>query len=117
MKMIKFPSIEQFGTTVRNLKQHFQYVGKDENGKAIYDYFKPLPTVEFVGTVKTHGSNGGFCWDTETDKTWAQSRERFLTVESDNMGFAFFISSRQELLKDLIKKYFKSINKELPSIS
>lgn len=114
MKMVKFPSIEQFGTTMKNLKQHFQYEGRDENGKAVYDYSKPLPMIEFTGTVKLHGSNAGVCWDTETNELWAQSRERILTLESDNMGFAFFISSRQDIFRQLIRRYFELTNQKLP---
>lgn len=55
MRMVKFPSIELFNTTVKNLRMHFQYVGKDEDGKAIYDSSKELPTMAFYGTVKLHG--------------------------------------------------------------
>ena len=55
MRMVKFPSIEQYNTTVKNLRMHFQYDGKDEDGKAIYNTSKELPTIRFYGTVKLHG--------------------------------------------------------------
>jgi len=49
--MIKFPSIEQFRNVIRHVQTHARFVGKDENGDAIYDHSKPLPTLKFRGTV------------------------------------------------------------------
>ena len=55
MRMVKFPSIEAFNTTVKNLRMHFQYDGKDVDGKTIYNTTKELPTLSFRGEVKLHG--------------------------------------------------------------
>lgn len=98
--MIKFPSIEQFRTVVSNVNRHFNFVGLDENGEAIYDPTLPKPTITFKGTVKLHGTNaavsgnfGGF---------WAQSRENIITPEKDNAGFAFFAHSHKEIFEAMI---------------
>ena len=37
MKVIKFPSIDQFRTVVSNVLRHYNFEGLDENGEAIYD--------------------------------------------------------------------------------
>ena len=55
----KFPSIEQYHHIVKELSERSKFVGKDENGKAIYDKTKPLPTINFMQTVKINGTNRG----------------------------------------------------------
>lgn len=90
--MIKFPSIEQFRTVVTNINRHYNYVGLDENGDAIYDHTLPKPTLTFKGTVKLHGTNAAVSYN-KNGEFWAQSRENIITVEKDNAGFAFFAQS------------------------
>ena len=91
-KMIKYPSIEQFRTVVTNINRHYNYVGLDENGDAIYDHTLPKPTLTFKGTVKLHGTNAAVSYNKDGGY-WAQSRENIITVEKDNAGFAFFAQS------------------------
>ena len=91
-KHIKFPSIEQFRTVVSNVNRHFNFVGLDENGDAIYDPTLPKPVITFKGTVKLHGTNAGVSFNTKSG-LWAQSRENIITPEKDNAGFAFFVHS------------------------
>ena len=106
-KMIKFPSIEQFRTVVTNINRHYNYVGLDENGDAIYDHTLPKPTLTFKGTVKLHGTNAAVCYNTDGG-FWVQSRENIITVEKDNAGFSFFAESN----KDVFNKLFQEIQKE-----
>jgi len=110
MKLTKFPSIEQMNTTIKNLTMHFQYVGKDEDGKAIYDSSKVLPTVWFTGTCKLHGTNACWCVNQRTGEMWAQSRERILSIESDNAGFAFFCKTKEDTLIGLANKITSHYN-------
>jgi hypothetical protein len=93
-KMIKFPSIEQFRTVVSNVNRHFNFVGLDENGDAIYDPSLPKPVLKFKGTVKLHGTNAGVSYNAN-DGLWAQSRENIITPEKDNAGFAFFAHTHE----------------------
>lgn len=72
---------------VRYVKTHAQYVGKDADGNAIYDPTKPIPTLKFRGTVKLHGTNAGIVYDYNTKEISYQSRERVLSLDSDNAGF------------------------------
>ena len=71
-KMIKFPSIEQFRNVIRHVKSKAQFVGKDENGDPVYDQSIPLPTLQFCGTVKLHGTNAGIVYDMD-DKSIART--------------------------------------------
>lgn len=102
-KMIKFPSIEQFRTVVSNVNRHFNFVGLDENGDAIYDPTLPKPVITFKGTVKLHGTNAGvsfnYGYEEESSEFWAQSRENIITVEKDNAGFAFFVESKKHVFR------------------
>lgn len=107
-RLIKFPSIDQFRTVVTNINRHYNYVGLDENGEAIYDHSLPKPTLTFKGTVKLHGTNAAVCYNTDGG-FWAQSRENIITVEKDNAGFAFFAESN----KDAFNKLFQGIQKEI----
>jgi hypothetical protein len=93
-KMIKFPSIDQFRTVVSNINRHFNFVGLDENGEAIYDSTLPKPVLKFKGTVKLHGTNAGVSYNSLSG-IWAQSRENIITLEHDNAGFAFFVHSHE----------------------
>ena len=101
-KMIKFPSIEQFRTVVSNVNRHFNFVGLDENGDAIYDPTLPKPVITFKGTVKLHGTNAGVSFN-NIGGLWAQSRENIITVEKDNAGFAFFVESNKEIFEQMAK--------------
>jgi len=101
MKHISFPDIGQFRNVIRNVTSHAQYVGKDDNGDPIYDPLKPLPTLQFEGTVKLHGTNAAVCKNFITGEVWFQSRERIITVDDDNAGFARFMSDKTEILDRL----------------
>jgi hypothetical protein len=95
MKQFKrYPSIEQFRSVVKQVKEQVSYVGKDEDGKPIYDFTKPLPTITFKGTVKLHGTNAAIGYSKQ-EGLWCQSRERILSVEKDNAGFAFWVESNR----------------------
>ncbi len=107
--MIKFPSIEQFRTVVTNINRHFNFVGVDENGDAIYDPSLSKPKVKFKGTVKLHGTNAAVCYNAVSG-LWAQSRENIITVEKDNAGFAFFVESNKEVFETLCKMVGKREN-------
>lgn len=72
--MQKFTDIGQFREVIRAVKQHHDYVGKDENNEPIYKHDTPYPTLRFRGTVKLHGTNSAIV--KYKDKIEFQSRER-----------------------------------------
>ena len=95
--MIRFPSIEQFRSTIHHVKNHTRYAGKDADGNAVYDHSRPLPTLKFRGTVKLHGTNAGIVYDVATDTISYQSRERELSLTSDNAGFMLWAKSHESI--------------------
>lgn len=103
--MFKFPSINQFRNVIRHVKDNSQYVGKDENGDAIFDQTLPLPKLAFVGTVKLHGTNAGIAYNVKTGEFEYQSRERNLTLLSDNAGFMLHMST----CKDHLQRFFDTV--------
>ena len=105
--MIKFPSIEQFRNVIRHVKTHSQYAGKDENGNVIYDQSKPIPTLKFRGTVKLHGTNAGIVYDTATGHITYQSRERELSLTSDNAGFMLAQMKHEDLWKQHLRGIYE----------
>lgn len=75
--MIKFGSIEQFKNTIKKVR--------DFSAK----YGKPIPTLKFVGTTKLHGTNASVVCNPDGTHTF-QSRERELSITSDNAGFCMW---------------------------
>ncbi|MBU0551854.1 RNA ligase family protein [Myxococcota bacterium] len=72
------------------MRRHASYQGKDEDGNPIYGQISEYPKLSFTGTVKLHGSNASVAFHPD-GQVFIQSRNRILTVEEDNHGFARFI--------------------------
>lgn len=90
--MIKFASIGSFRHAVQNMQKYC-------TAKSI-----PLPVVKYEGTVKLHGTNAGIRY--KDGKATAQSREREITVDSDNYGFARWVEENQQELLDFFSLLF-----------
>lgn len=95
MKHYNFGSIEQFRNICKQIKMEAEYQGKDADGNAIYNPNALKPVLTFTGTVKLHGTNAAIVYSKEHG-LYAQSRERVLSIESDNAGFAFYVESNRE---------------------
>ncbi len=102
--MIKYPETEQFRNVKRQVEMKAQHIGVDANGDPIMDRSVKLPTLCLEGTVKIHGTNSAVKITNKlTNDTVAeparpsiitcQSREREITPEDDNAGFARFINN------------------------
>lgn len=78
----KFDSIEQYRQAIRSV--HDYCYRHDINTK---------PTLKFIGTVKIHGTNAGIGYNNKTGELTYQSRERIITPQSDNAGFAMWAYS------------------------
>lgn len=85
--MQKFPSIESLKHLVHRIRATSDFHGRE------------YPTMEFTGTVKLHGTNAGvevFHYDNGAIAVEAQGRNRKLTIESDNFGFAARVLAQRE---------------------
>lgn len=100
--MKKYPSIEQFRNVIRTVKINHDYKGKNDEGESIYEHTSNYPILSFQGTVKIHGSNAAIV--KYKDRIEYQSRERILSLNSDNSGFMTTM-----VTKDL-KFLFNTIN-------
>lgn len=88
--MKEFTSIGAYRHTVTNVKH---WCNK---------HAKPLPIIEYTGTVKIHGSNAGV--RITENKVQPQSRNRIIDIDSDNYGFAAYCHSRKEFFVELAEK-------------
>lgn len=98
-QFIKFPSIEQFRNVVSSVTSNCKYNEV------------PLPTIEFEGTVKLHGTNAGVVMSPNGD-VYAQSRNNILSLEKDNAGFAFFVESNKGVFTDLLNSVVENTGEE-----
>lgn len=112
MKHYNFGSIEQFRNICKQIKMEAEYQGKDANGNAIYNPTAPKPVLSFLGTVKLHGTNAAIVYSKEHG-LYAQSRERVLSIESDNAGFAFYVESNREYFE---KKFAQIMTEDYDTV-
>lgn len=75
---IKFPSIGQFRDAIKQVQSAAKYHNVE------------IPKVTLRGTVKLHGTNAAVVINKQGE-WWCQSRERVITPESDNAGFAAWV--------------------------
>jgi len=91
-RMIKYNDIRDFKSATINLKKQLKYEG-----------VITAPICEVTFTEKIHGTNAAVCYS-EPDGFWVQSRERILTIESDNAGCAFAAYSIKDVWISLLKE-------------
>jgi len=101
MPHIPMPEIQQFRHIIKNISNIARWSGQDENLCPVFDRNIKLPTLKAKGTVKLHGTNASVAYN-ENKGLWAQSKNNVITPEKDNAGFAFFVKSNQEHIKNMI---------------
>lgn len=86
--MKAFTHIDQFYQVVRSVQKLNAEPDRTDEGKI-------LGPVEYIGTVKLHGTNAGIAL---TSTTYVpQSRSREVSVEDDNLGWAKFITGKAQM--------------------
>lgn len=105
-KHISMPSIKKFSDAHFNIAQKCRYDGIDEFGEAKFNNSKILPILDVEGSVKLHGTNASICYN--KNEFWVQSKKQIITIEKDNVGFAFFVESSKNIFLEL----FKNISEE-----
>ncbi len=92
MKLIKYPSIEQYRNVISTVKKRSTY------------HNVLNPKIKFLGTIKSHGTNASVCQYVDPNSefdTWAQSRSNIITTQNDNYGFAAFVESNKEYFENI----------------
>lgn len=114
----KFTEIGQLHEAVTSVHLRATFLGRDEQGNAMYrdlDDSDVLPIVRYRGTVKIHGENAGVRLVPETDDEpahfVAQSRKTDLSLDRPSRGFAQHVLSESTLpvLWELFKKTDASV--------
>jgi len=118
--MLKFPKIAQFRQVISEVKYRSDFKGADEHGNPIYQHTEDYPTLTFRGTVKLHGTNASVVLLPDGTIT-AQSRNRELTLDRDNAGFAKFVFEEQgeeywRTLLNYVKLLYSADDKETVAI-
>ena len=89
-----YPSTGQFKNVIKDVTSAFR-----KNQKFTF------PTLEFIGTVKLHGTNASIYKNFDNDDFVTQSKNNIITPEKDNYGFSSAITP----LKDLFTPLFNEI--------
>jgi len=105
MKITKMSSIEQFSSVIKNLKFSYQYIGKDEDDKAMYDYSIIPPITHFVGSEKLHG-----CFEKNTLVTLANGENIPISKLKEN---TYVLSYDCKTGKQQVKRVKKVMCKKL----
>jgi len=90
--MFKYFDTNQFRDAIRNVTWKAQLKGLDEDGNPILDRSAIKPKILYRGTVKLHGTNSSIIFDVSSETVTFQSRERTLSLTSDNGGFMLGMS-------------------------
>ena len=106
IEMVKFPSIEAAKVSRQSIlyrawqifqgQDELEWVENDTKGNPIFNKPFNKPILEFEGTIKLHGSNGGFIIRRAPDGGYyisIQSRKGILSLEKDNYNFFKFMSN------------------------
>ena len=78
-----FGSIDQFRSFLKEVRDRFDHIEEKDKPKRL----------NLRGTVKLHGTHADIVFTRKDDDiiSWCQSRNRVITVGSDNCGFAKFV--------------------------
>lgn len=99
----KYPSIEQF----RHFLKEANYFRNLED----IDIAKQFEKIKLVGSVKIHGTNSAIVYDPFTKDIYTQSRNRLLSLDEDNAGFATYVEANKEFYKETLVKIYDSLSK------
>jgi hypothetical protein len=112
IKHKKFPSIDHFRVFLKELRRYYNY-------RSIPDENIPKNFV-LEGTVKLHGTHADLVFTKETNnhkwKMSCQSRNRVLSLEQDNCGFANFIHNiPSDIMQQFVQKILTIHNENNPN--
>lgn len=107
-----FPSIEQFRHCVKESKR---YLDKQEN---LSKDKQNSHVILFEGTVKLHGTNAGLVIKNGENEYKPQSRERLVTIDRDNNGFAAYSLNPKvkEFITPKLLKLFEEEKSKNPNL-
>ena len=102
----RYNKIPQIRELINEVVDRFQFIGKNENGEAIYDRNICLPTVTCRGTIKIDGTNIGISENHNVRQI--QSKNKFIADVDhyDILSFTRMHESDFNYIFDLIYDYY-----------
>lgn len=92
MEFFAFPKIGLFRNAYAEIKETYEYKGEE------------LPILRYHSTIKIHGCNAAIVKHIEANEYTFQSRNRIITCQNDNAGFANFMTVKNyQSLFDIIE--------------
>lgn len=118
----KFHSTGQFRQVVKNIQTQTKFKGFDTEGNAIIDELAISPKIDYIGTVKLHGTNGSIVLE-EDDVISFHSKNNLLgyldngsfTLLSDNAEFAQTMLRRYDSVLEVVENA-KRLVKEVTGV-
>jgi hypothetical protein len=112
--MANMQSIGKYADVIYNIKHQTYYVETLEDGTVITDETRKLPVVDFVCTVKLHGTFAGVRY--RDGVVTAMSKGNDITVGKDNAGFAQFVENNREYFEFYLSELADSLELEEVSL-
>lgn len=100
-KLIAYPSTDNFKTFYKSIKSKVEFSGIDSEGNKIFNDCNKKPIIDIVGTVKLHGTNASIVLSPNKD-LYTQSRNRVLSINDDNVGFANYVKTNEADILNLV---------------
>lgn len=97
--MKKYRSIDGLSKIFTQMRNQASYEERD---------FSTLPTLDFTGTVKIHGTNAGMrIENSQSSKVLPQGKDREISFQQDNAGFAAYCMT---LPPQIVQELYKAFN-------
>jgi len=107
-KFISPASIGHFPNMVSTINRTANFIGLDDDGKAMYDPSLKKPVHILSGTVKLHGTFAGFCYN-EISGFWTQSKKEIITPKPEVLYKVSFEDETHIIVEDKEEKFSKEV--------
>lgn len=115
--MVKFQKISEFADVYRAMVSVATFQKLDTDGEPIYRGLGDGDIVIAEVSIKLHGTNAGYTLDRERG-LYFQSREREVTIDHDNAGFALWSSfpERKQFIESFLRNLLEA-REEITSVT
>ena len=109
MKMIKYPSTEQFRSVIKQVTEQAQFVSYNEETKEVlWNKDAELPTLMFHGTTKIHG-----CFEKNTKVMMANGEEVSIkNIKNGDYVLSYNLRTNEQETKKVLKVINQDLKKE-----
>lgn len=99
----KFHSTGQFRNVVKNIQTQARFKGLDENDQPIIDTLAKVPSLMYIGTVKTHGTNASIIVHQDGVISFHSKSKLlgYVTVDGDQV----LLSDNAEFCQSMLRRF------------